>query len=101
MVEAKLFELQVSLNSSGQVITEFNYIERDNLVTALDGWRKDYPNTHVLGSIVHFGDWLSTICEKQTWLQGEEEHQEEHIVHKKSSDKDIKNMKAKFDELFN
>ena len=54
MVEAKLFELQVSLNSSGQVITEFNYIERDNLITALDGWRKDYPNTHVLGSIVDY-----------------------------------------------
>ena len=55
---------------------------------------------HVLGSIIHFGDWLSTICEKQNWMQGEEEHQDEHIVHKKSSDKEIKNMKKQFDELF-
>ena len=55
---------------------------------------------HVLGSIIHFGDWLSTICEKQNWMQSEEEHSEEHIVHKKSSDKDVKNMKKKFDELF-
>ena len=69
---------------------------------AAETYFRSYVDTrHVLGSIVHFGDWLSTICEKQNWLQGEEEHQDEHIVHKKSSDKDIKNMKAKFDELFN
>ena len=55
---------------------------------------------HVLGSIVHFGDWLSTICEKQNWLQGEEEHSDEAVEKRKTSDKDIKNMKAKFDELF-
>ena len=68
---------------------------------AAETYFRSYVDTrHVLGSIVHFGDWLSTICEKQNWLQGEEEHQDEHIVHKKSSDKDIKNMKAKFDELF-
>ena len=68
---------------------------------AAETYFRAYNDTrHVLGSIVHFGDWLSTICEKQNWMQGEEEHQEEHIVHKKSSDKDIKNMKAKFDELF-
>ena len=68
---------------------------------AAETYFRAYNDTrHVLGSIVHFGDWLSTICEKQNWMQGEEEHQDEHIVHKKSSDKDIKNMKAKFDELF-
>ena len=68
---------------------------------AAETYFRSYVDTrHVLGSIVHFGDWLSTICEKQNWMQGEEEHQDEHIVHKKSSDKDIKNMKAKFDELF-
>ena len=43
---------------------------------------------------------LSTICEKQNWMQSEEEHSEEHIVTKKSSDKEIKNMKKQFDELF-
>ena len=68
---------------------------------AAETYFRAYNDTrHVLGSIVHFGDWLSTICEKQNWMQDEEEHQEEHIVHKKSSDKEIKNMKAKFDELF-
>ena len=42
---------------------------------AAETYFKSYVDTrHVLGSIVHFGDWLSTICEKQTWLQGEEEH---------------------------
>ena len=72
---------------------------------AAETYFKSYVDSrHCLGSIVHFGDWLSTICEKQTWMQGEEEHSDEaveNIVHKKSSDKDIKNMKAKFDELFN
>ena len=69
---------------------------------AAETYFRAYNDTrHVLGSIVHFGDWLSTICEKQNWMQGEEEHQDEHVVHKKSSDKDIKNMKEKFDELFN
>ena len=63
-------------------------------------FRAYVDSRHCLGSIVHFGDWLSTICEKQNWMQGEEEHQDEHVVHKKSSDKEIKNMKKQFDELF-
>ena len=68
---------------------------------AAETYFRAYNDTrHCLGSIIHFGDWLSTICEKQNWLQGEEEHSEEHVVTKKSSDKDIKNMKKQFDELF-
>jgi len=63
-------------------------------------FRAYVDSRHCLGSIIHFGDWLSTICEKQNWLQGEEEHSEEHVVTKKSSDKEIKNMKKQFDELF-
>ena len=54
MAEAKLFELTVSLNSYGRVVTEFNHVERENLVAALDEWKKDYPNTPVLGSIVEY-----------------------------------------------
>ena len=54
MAEAKLFELTVSLNSYGRVVTEFNHVERENLVAALNEWKKDYPNTHVLGSIVEY-----------------------------------------------
>ena len=64
-------------------------------------FRSYVDSRHCLGSIIHFGDWLSTICEKQTWMQGEEEHSDEAVEQKKTSDKDIKNMKAKFDELFN
>ena len=68
---------------------------------AAETYFRAYNDTrHVLGSIVHFGDWLSTICEKQTWMQGEEEHSDEAVEQRKTSDKDIKNMKAKFDELF-
>ena len=68
---------------------------------AAEVYFRAYVDTrHCLGSIIHFGDWLSTICEKQNWMQGEEEHQDEHIVHKKSSNKEIKNMKKQFDELF-
>ena len=63
-------------------------------------FRAYVDSRHCLGSIVHFGDWLSTICEKQNWMQSEEEHSEEHVVTKKSSDKEIKNMKKQFDELF-
>jgi len=68
---------------------------------AAEVYFRAYVDTrHILGSIIHFGDWMSTICEKQNWLQKEENHSEEHIVHKKSSKKDIKNMKEKFDDLF-
>jgi predicted HD phosphohydrolase len=68
---------------------------------AAETYFRSYVDTrHVLGSIVHFGDWLSTICEKQNWLQSEEEHSDEAVEQRKTSDKDIKNMKAKFDELF-
>jgi hypothetical protein len=68
---------------------------------AAEVYFRAYVDTrHCLGSIIHFGDWLSTICEKQNWLQGEEEHSDEAVEQRKTSDKDIKNMKAKFDELF-
>tara|TARA_R110000823_G_scaffold297161_1_gene417259 strand:+ start:206 stop:424 length:219 start_codon:yes stop_codon:yes gene_type:complete len=54
MSEASLFELSVKVNSDGKIITQVNYIERKTLVTALDGWKKDYPNTHVLGAVVEY-----------------------------------------------
>jgi len=70
--------------------------------SAAETYFRSYVDTrHCLGSIIHFGDWLSTICEKQNWLQGEEEHSDEAVEKRKTSEKDIKNMKAKFDELFN
>ena len=54
MSEASLFELSVKVNSDGKIITQVNYIERKTLVTALDEWKKDYPNTHVLGAVVEY-----------------------------------------------
>ena len=70
---------------------------------AAETYFKSYVDTrHVLGSIVHFGDWLSTICEKQTWLQDEEEHSDEGVTkHKEVPKEQIDNMKAKINELFN
>ena len=69
---------------------------------AAETYFRAYNDTrHVLGSIIHFGDWLSTICEKQVWMQGEEDQSDEVVEQRKTSDKEIKNMKAKFDELFN
>ena len=54
MSEASLFELSVKVNSDGKIITQVNYIERKTLVTALDEWKKDYPNTHVLRAVVEY-----------------------------------------------
>ena len=54
MSEASLFELSVKVKSDGKIITQVDYIERETLVTALDGWKKDYPNTHVLGAVVEY-----------------------------------------------
>jgi len=64
MTEASLFELSVKVNSDGKLITEFNYIERDTLITALDTWRKDYPNTHVLGAVVEYLKKIGHTIEK-------------------------------------
>jgi len=70
---------------------------------AAETYFKSYVDSrHVLGSIVHFGDWLSTICEKQNWMQGEEEYSDEGVTkHKEVPKEQIDNMKAKFNELFN
>jgi len=70
---------------------------------AAETYFRAYNDTrHVLGSIIHFGDWLSTICEKQNWMQGEEEHSDEGITkHKEVPKEQIDNMKKAFDELFN
>ena len=64
MAEAKLFELTVNINSDGKIITQANYIERKTLVTALDGWKKDYPNTHVIGAVVEYLKKVSHAVEE-------------------------------------
>jgi len=65
-------------------------------------FRSYVDSRHILGNIVHFGDWLATTAEKQLWLQGEEEHSDDSVTkHKEVPKEQIDNMKAKFDELFN
>ena len=54
MSEASLFELSVKVNTDGKVVTEFNYIEKNTLVEALNEWKDDYPNTHILGAVVEY-----------------------------------------------
>ena len=65
-------------------------------------FRSYVDSRHILGNIVHFGDWLATTAEKQLWLQSEEEHSDDNVIkHKEVPKEQIDNMKAKFDELFN
>ena len=52
--EANLFDLSVKVNTDGKVVTEFNYIEKNTLVEALNEWKDDYPNTHILGAVVEY-----------------------------------------------
>ena len=40
MAEANLFDLSVKVNTDGKVVTEFNYIEKNTLVEALNKWRE-------------------------------------------------------------
>ena len=68
---------------------------------AAEVYFRAYVDTrHILSSIVHFGDWLSTIAEKQNWMQGEEVEKEEEEVQIKIDKKQVNNMKKSFDELF-
>ncbi len=54
MAEANLFDLSVKVNTDRKVVTEFNYIEKNTLVEALNEWKDDYPNTHILGAVVEY-----------------------------------------------
>ena len=54
MAEASLFELSVKVNTDGKIVTQIDYIKRETLTTALDTWKKDYPNTHVLVAVVEY-----------------------------------------------
>jgi hypothetical protein len=43
MAEANLFDLSVKVNTDGKVVTEFNYIEKNTLVEALNEWQEGRP----------------------------------------------------------
>ena len=68
---------------------------------AAEVYFRAYVDTrHILSSIVHFGDWLSTICEKQNWMQEQEIEHVEEEVQVKVDKKQVDSMKKTFDELF-
>jgi len=80
-------------------------------------YKRPDTNRNILHYIVHFADWMSTVAEKQHWMQGNEVEEDDEyeplpdeknhvdpVMVKKDkssmSDKDIDDMKKKFDELF-
>jgi hypothetical protein len=69
-----------------------------------DLYRKSTDSRNVLHYIVHFGDWMSTVVEKQHYIQGNMEKQKkiEKVTREfdKQDDKKVDNLKSKFDELF-
>ena len=69
-----------------------------------DLYRRSTDSRNVLHYIVHFGDWMSTVAEKQHYIQGNMEKQKkiEKVTREfdKQDDKDVDNLKQKFDELF-
>ena len=69
-----------------------------------DLYRRYTDSRNVLHYIVHFGDWMSTVAEKQYYIQGNIKQQEkiEKVTREfdKQDDKDVDNLKQKFNELF-
>ena len=69
-----------------------------------DLYRRSTDSRNVLHYIVHFGDWMSTVAEKQHYIQGNMEKQKkiEKVTREfdKQDDKKVDNLKSKFDELF-
>lgn len=72
---------------------------------AAEKYFKAYVDSrHILSNIIHMGDWISTIAEKQMWVQKEESGESEFVDIKapktKKERETVDNMKSKFDELF-
>tara|TARA_Y100000034_G_scaffold94084_1_gene113977 strand:+ start:293 stop:1030 length:738 start_codon:yes stop_codon:yes gene_type:complete len=69
-----------------------------------DLYRRSTDSRNVLHYIVHFGDWMSTVAEKQHYIQGNIKQQEkiEKVTREfdKQDNKDVDNLKQKFNELF-
>ena len=68
-----------------------------------DYYRRSSDSRNILHYIIHFGDWMSTVAEKQHYIQSNvikhekiKETQEE--FNKKNMDVD--DMKSEFDKLF-
>ena len=69
-----------------------------------DLYRRSTDSRNVLHYIVHFGDWMSTVAEKQHYIQGNIKQQEkiEKVTREfdKQDNKDVDNLRQKFNELF-
>ena len=68
-----------------------------------DYYRRSSDSRNILHYIVHFGDWMSTVAEKQHYIQGNVKKQEKIEETKKEFNKknmDVKDMKNEFDKLF-
>ena len=70
-----------------------------------DYYRRSSDSRNILHYIVHFGDWMSTVAEKQHYIQGNIKQQEKikkvtREFDKQDEKKDVDNLKQKFDELF-
>jgi hypothetical protein len=70
-----------------------------------DLYRRSTDSRNILHYIVHFGDWMSTVAEKQHYIQGNIKQQEKmkkvtREFDKQDEKKDVDNLKQKFDELF-
>ena len=66
-------------------------------------YRRSSDSRNILHYIVHFGDWMATVAEKQHYIQGNVEKQEKIEETKKEFNKknlDVNEMKNEFDKLF-
>ena len=66
-------------------------------------YRRSSDSRNILHYIVHFGDWMSTVAEKQHYIQGNVEKQKKVEETKKEFNKknlDVNEMKNEFDKLF-
>ena len=66
-------------------------------------YRTSSDSRNILHYIVHFGDWMSTVAEKQHYIQGNVEKQEKIEETKKEFNKknmSVDDMKNEFDKLF-
>ena len=66
-------------------------------------FKRPDTNRNVLHYIVHFADWMSTIAEKQHYMQSLDDVEDDQQPIKKTSSNDaqITSLKQKFNELFN
>ena len=66
-------------------------------------YRKSTDSRNILHYIVHFGDWMSTVAEKQHYVQGNIKKLDKVEETKKEFNKknlDVDDMKSEFDKLF-